>query len=98
MQRHVFTYLLPNLVTTFLKQLIYHIFRGPLLRYTFFIHLTKFALFFKILVKNNQLLCGFLVKNNAMRADDYERKINYDWPYEEHIFRRLANTENEDNY
>ena len=79
MQRHVFTHLLLNLITAFLKQLS-HIFRGPLLRYALFIHLTKSALFFKILVENNQLLCGFLVKNNAMRADNYERKVNYDWP------------------
>ena len=37
-------------------------------------------MFFISLVENNQLICGFLVKNNAMQADDYERKINYDWP------------------
>ena len=37
-------------------------------------------MFFIILFENNQLLCGFLVKSNTMRADDYERKINYDWP------------------
>ena len=30
---------------------------------------------------NNQLSCGILWKIFKMRAGDYERIINYDWPY-----------------
>ena len=30
---------------------------------------------------NNQLSCGILRKILTMRAGDYERLINYDWPY-----------------
>ena len=30
---------------------------------------------------NNQLSCGILRKIFTMRAGDYERIVNYDWPY-----------------
>ena len=30
---------------------------------------------------NNQLSCGILRKIFTMHASDYERVINYDWPY-----------------
>ena len=82
MQREVFTYFMLNLTIASSKQLSHYIFRGPLLlRDIYFIHLPKSAFVFQILVENNKLLCWISVKYNPMRADGYERKINYDWPY-----------------
>ena len=31
--------------------------------------------------ENNQPKCGKYEENLVMRADDDERKINYEWPY-----------------
>ena len=36
--------------------------------------------FLSIRDQNNQLSCGILRKVFTMRAGDYERIINYDWP------------------
>ena len=38
------------------------------------------VLFTKINQSNNQLKCGIIYKKIAMRADDDEQRINYEWP------------------
>ena len=45
---------------------------------------------------NNQLSCGILRKIFTMRAGDYERIINYDWPSKclRHSMNRIQRTEN----
>ena len=40
-------------------------------------------LIFCCLIANNHLKCGMIYKKTVMRAGDDERRINYEWPYDQ---------------